>query len=179
MSSNERTGAAAAGCVVALLGGASAWGAIDLAALEVTPQRGQTAEQARRDRYECHNWAIDQTGVVPLAAPVQEEREEDADRNRRAERIHRVLNGAAIGAALGGLVRATQDRNSGQGALAGAAVGAAVGAATGRRDRAAAGAADAGETEYVRALSACLEGRGYSVALPDAPAPGEEIVAAR
>ena len=42
----------------------------DLRALEVQGQRGQTQEQARRDRYECHNWAVEQSGeALPAANP--------------------------------------------------------------------------------------------------------------
>ena len=141
--------------------------AIDLAALEVVPARGQTADQLRRDRYECHNWAVDQTGILPVAAD-----DEPAARARRAERVGRILNGAGIGGALGGLIRGAQGKNPGNGVLAGAAVGAAVGAATGREAR---DAAEEGDDDYLRALSACLEGRGYRVALP---ADGAEFVAA-
>ncbi len=42
----------------------------DLRALEVQGQRGQSLEQARRDRYECHNWAVEQTGEAPAAVPT-------------------------------------------------------------------------------------------------------------
>ena len=43
----------------------------DLGALVVTGQRGQSLEQTRRDRYECHNWAVEQTGVVPAPASTR------------------------------------------------------------------------------------------------------------
>jgi hypothetical protein len=136
---------------------------VDLAALKITPQRGQSADQLRRDRYECHNWAVEQTGVVPLA-PSQNDESEQAGSDKRAERIARVLTGVAIGGAIGGLVRSTQGEDPSNGVLAGSAIGAAVGAATGRG-----GDEDGGADEpddYLRALSACLEGRGYTVALP-------------
>ena len=42
----------------------------DLRALEVVGQRGQSIEQTRRDRYECHNWSVEQTGETPTAAPA-------------------------------------------------------------------------------------------------------------
>ena len=126
----------------AVLGAALATGALcatanaaeDLSQLQVMPQRGQSADQVRRDRYECHNWAVEQSGETPIAAPALERDEPSAEeREKRAERIGRVINGAAIGAGLGGLARATQDKNPSNGVLAGAAVGAAVGAATGRK----------------------------------------------
>ena len=33
--------------------------------LFVYPAHGQSPEQTERDRYECHNWAVQQTGVDP------------------------------------------------------------------------------------------------------------------
>jgi hypothetical protein len=30
--------------------------------LEVAPQKGQSADQQRQDRYECYRWAVGQTG---------------------------------------------------------------------------------------------------------------------
>lgn len=131
--------------------------AVDLATLEIAPQRGQSADQLRRDRYECHNWAVDETSSLPAAASTPQRGTD------KAERTGRILNGAAIGAALGGLIRSVQRKDPSNGVLAGAAVGAAVGAATGRAKEPAVSAA---EDDYLRALSACLEGRGYRVALP-------------
>src|ERR1700676_1343874 len=34
----------------------------------VYPANGQSAEQTERDRYECHVWAVQQTGVDPSRA---------------------------------------------------------------------------------------------------------------
>src|ERR1700722_14132700 len=34
----------------------------------VYPATGQSAEQTERDRYECHVWAVQQTGVEPSRA---------------------------------------------------------------------------------------------------------------
>ena len=167
MSSSSRAGAAVGALLLAsavALASTSAGAAEDLAALRVTPLRAQSADQLRRDRYECHNWAVEQTGSAPLAAPAAQEVEKEADRAKRAERVQRVIAGAAIGGALGGLIRGVQDKDPDNGVLAGAAVGAAVGAATGER-----GGKDgeeaAPQSDYLRALTACLEGRGYTVAL--------------
>jgi hypothetical protein len=130
--------------------------AVDLAAVAAVPQRGQSADQTRRDRYECHNWAVEETG----SAPRRFEPDEDSDLDR-AERVDRVITGAGVGAAVGGLARATQDKNPSNGVLSGAAIGAAIGALIGRRkDR---DVTDPEFDDYFRALSACLEGRGYQV----------------
>jgi hypothetical protein len=155
----------ALGVVLASALGANA--AEDLSTLQVTPQRGQSADQARRDRYECHNWAVEQSGETPIAVPERNRDEPTREqRAKRAERVSRVVNGAAIGAGLGGLVRATQDKDPSHGVLAGAAVGAAIGAATGRDKERDEEAEAAAPSEYLRALTACMEGRGYTVALP-------------
>ena len=59
--------------------------------------------------------------------------------------------------------------DSGEDVLVGAAAGAAIGAATAGSRRKEPAAAQAEEpSEYLRALTACLEGRGYSVSLPTA-----------
>jgi hypothetical protein len=141
----------------------------DLSTLQVIPQRGQSADQARRDRYDCHNWAVEQTGESPVAAPTRDHAEQSSEeREKHAERVNRVISGAMIGAGLGGLVRATQNEDPANGVLAGAAVGAAIGAATGREKERKEERKAAGPSDYLRALTACMEGRGYSVALPTA-----------
>jgi hypothetical protein len=178
-SSRARRGAlvVSLASVAALIGAANA--AEDLSHLQVTPQRGQSADQARRDRYECHNWAVEQTGETPIAASAREPEEQAREEQKHAERVGRVVNGAAIGAGLGGLVRATQNENPANGILAGAAVGAAIGAASGRAKERKEAKAEAEAvpvpSDYLRALTACMQGRGYTVALP-APA---EAVASR
>ena len=168
-SSDNRT--RAAWRAIAIAGGlglcANASAAIDLSKLEVMPQHGQSADQARRDRYECHNWAVEQTGETPSANPAPQQ--SAADAARRADRINRIITGAAIGASIGGLVGASgHNYDPGQDVLKGAGVGAAIGAATGAahdKKQAAAAPPEPG-SDYLRALTACLEGRGYTVAMP-------------
>jgi hypothetical protein len=145
---------------------ATANAAIDLSRLQVTPQHGQSADQARRDRYECHNWAAEQTGETPSANPAPEQNAANAA--KRADMINRIITGAAIGASLGGLLGAGHNYDPGQDILKGAGVGAAVGAATGaahsKKQQQNAGPEPG--SDYLRALTACLEGRGYTVANP-------------
>ena len=143
-------------------------GVEDLRALEVQGQRGQSLEQTRRDRYECHNWAVDQTGQTPVAVATEPEpSNEESKREVRRERLDRAIVGAAIGGAVGSIFGNGRRHHSRDRALAGAAAGAAIGAATAGNGRRAAREAVAEEpSDYLRALTACLEGRGYSVALP-------------
>jgi hypothetical protein len=144
----------------------------DLSALKVEGRRGQSLEQARRDRYECHNWAVAQTGESPPAVPAAEPAD-DGKAELRRERIGRALVGATIGGAIGGLFGDWHGAN--EQVLAGAAVGAGIGAATAGAGRSKGTAAPEGPSDYLRALTACLEGRGYSVSLP----PAAELTASR
>jgi len=149
-----------------MLGVAPAWSAEDLRSLEVQGQRGQSLEQTRRDRYECHNWAVEQTGDTPVAAPADDE-PTPVEPTRRQERVERAIIGAMIGAGIGSLFGNGHRHDDGEHVLAGAAAGAAIGAATaggGERDQPRVEADE--PSDYLRALTACLEGRGYSVHLP-------------
>jgi len=157
----------ALGAAVLTFAAAPAWSGEDLRALEVQAQRGQSLEQTRRDRYECHNWAVEQTGETPAAAPLDDEPR--AERDRRQERIDRAIIGAVIGAGIGSLFGNAHRHDDGERVLAGAAAGAAIGAATaGGGEREDAAAEPEQPSDYLRALTACLEGRGYSVHLPTA-----------
>jgi hypothetical protein len=139
------------------------------------PQQGQSAEQLDRDRYECSNWATQQTGFNPSAPNVPPH-----------ERVRVVSGtppgaGVAVGAVTGGILGAavSSPRNAGAGLLLGALVGGALGAGAEASANAQAQAqANAGvdartqaqaarierkAADYRRAIGACLEGRGYSV----------------
>ena len=79
-----------------------------------------------------------------------------------------AITGALIGAALGG--RHTEGVTTLFGAVAGAAVGSAADAQNAQnahdtyvQDRQAIAALEQGAAAYRRAVSACLQGRGYSV----------------
>ncbi len=166
-SSNGRAAWRAIAIAAGLTLTASAGAAIDLSKLQVTPQRGQSADQARRDRYECHNWAVEQTGEVPSASPAPEQ--DAADAAKRADRIGRIATGAAIGAGIGSLFGG--GHNYGEDIVKGAAVGSVIGVATGaahdKKQQKQAGPEPG--SDYLRALSACLEGRGYTVSMPAPP----------
>ena len=107
---------------------------------------------------------VDQTGVVPSASPTEDKGE---NQRGRGERIGRIVNADIVGAGLGGLIRAVEHRDPDGGVLAGAAIGAAVGAAKSRpREHGKRNELDSAPQNYLRALSACLEGRGYKVVVP-------------
>jgi hypothetical protein len=134
------------------------------------PTRGQSSEQQDRDRYECHTWAVQQSGFDPSSpnAPPHLRMQMPASGPPPG-------TGVAAGAVTGAVVGAAVSRpwEAGQGALLGAVAGAVIGgaaeAAAAQQSRAAA-ANDARASlleqqarNYRRAMSACLEGRGYDV----------------
>ncbi len=135
----------------------------------VYPANGQSPEQTERDRYECHVWAVQQTGVDP-----------SRDSNAYARVIVQPANppgsgtaaGAVGGAILGALIAGP--RNAGAGLLIGGATGAVVGSAADANAQAqaqqtqaqinqSAAAGRARADSYRRAIGACLTGRGYTV----------------
>lgn len=136
--------------------------------LYVYPAKGQTPEQTDRDRYECHLWAVRQTGFDPSVASASVATRR-ARSSRNSETAENVMRGAVAGAIIGSAVSSPRERSEGAivGATAGAVIGAAAsqsdGAARDERDKRASAPLDPRASGYTRALSACLEGRGYTV----------------
>jgi hypothetical protein len=124
----------------------------------VYPAKGQSAEQQKKDEYECHGWAVQQTGVDPTkAAPPQAAA---GPTSPTGVTPGSGVRGAARGAVVGEIV--------GDDAGAGAAAGAAAGRAQSRRQNAqqqqqAAQAQGGQQASYANARAACLQGRGYTV----------------
>lgn len=136
----------------------------------VYPANGQSPEQTERDRYECHVWAVQQTGVDPSRA--------DASAYERV--VVQPANppgtgtavGAITGAVLGSIIAGP--RNAGAGLIFGGVTGAIVGSAADSQAQAqaqqtqaqinqGAAAGRARGDSYRRAIGACLQGRGYTV----------------
>jgi len=119
----------------------------------VYPAKGQSKEQQDRDRYECYEWAKQQTGFDPSAPP----------QGGAPRRGGEVVGGAARGAAVGAIGGAIGG-NAGKGAAIGAGVGAGAGAIR-RHQNAKAQQQQyaANRNGYDRAFGACMSGRGYSV----------------
>lgn len=136
----------------------------------VYPANGQSPEQTDRDRYECHVWAVQQTGVDPSRAdssPYERVVVQPANPPGSGTAI-----GAIGGAILGSIIAGPG--NAGAGLILGGATGAIVGSAADAsaqqqahqsqqqlNQSAAQGRARA--DGYRRALGACLQGRGYTV----------------
>jgi uncharacterized protein YcfJ len=137
--------------------------------LMVYPARGQSPEQLERDRYECHVWAVQQSGFDPSrAGPPQRVVVQPANPPGAGTAVGAIA-GAILGAAIAG------PRDAGAGLVLGGITGGAVGAASdanaqaqaaaeqARLDRGAAYSAQ-GASNYRRAMGACLDARGYTIA---------------
>ena len=138
------------------------------------PKEGQTTEQQSRDHYECYNWAMQQTGFDPSQSSIPPERRVKVVPMPPPGHDTAVL--AITGAVLGALIAGP--RHAGAGALIGAGSGAIAGAASDasrqqnaqqleeayvNRDQALDASYEGKASDFRRAMSACLEGRGYSV----------------
>lgn len=138
------------------------------------PTAGQAPERQSRDRYECHLWAVKQSGFDPsLPSLAPHQRVEYVPRPPAGQNtVAGAITGAIVGAAV------SHRGNEGAGAVVGAVAGGALGAASDSaqqaeadraqdaRDRRSASRQAVVEQKaqgYRRAMSACLEGRGYSV----------------
>ncbi len=142
------------------------------------PQKGQTAEQQKTDETFCSQWSTQQTGINPAVLKYQQEEvqavQQQASATVQASQPsagRRVVKTAARGAALGGIANSMDD-----GAGKGAALGATVGlmkAKDAKQEQQVAGVVDnanaktqkvqADTQTYLKAYSACMEGKGYSI----------------
>jgi hypothetical protein len=84
------------------------------------PAKGQSQAQQDRDRYECHSWAVKQTGFDPSRA--QASASEPSPSNQPPPPQGQIVRAAGRGAALGAVGGAIT-RDAGKGAAAGAAMG--------------------------------------------------------
>lgn len=137
----------------------------------VYPAAGQSQAQLERDRYECHVWAVKQTGFDPSSPQVAP--------HQRVQVVAgpppgtNTVAGAATGAILGAVV--SRPRDTGAGMLLGALAGAIVGSAADDANAQQAAAFQRRGNDrpyydqeqqagnYRRALGACLQGRQYSI----------------
>ncbi|MBS1214987.1 MAG: hypothetical protein H6R26_3604 [Proteobacteria bacterium] len=123
----------------------------------IYPQKGQNPDQQSRDRYECHTWAVQQSGFDP--ANPQSSGSTSGTSSTGKEALRGGARGAAAGAAIGAIAG-----DAGKGAAIGATAGG-LGRAFKERDRQRTESAtpSPGQQAYERGMAACLEGRGYSV----------------
>jgi hypothetical protein len=133
--------------------------------LYVFPSKGQTQQKQKQDEFECYKWAMEQSGIDPLNLPKVEAKPVETGPDGSA--VRGAAKGAAAGVAIGAIAG-----DAGEGA----AIGAVGGALAGRRAGKQAKAQQAQQTEaavkqteqelknsYIKAFSACIEGKGYTI----------------
>jgi len=146
----------------ALIVGLAGISADTAAQMFVFPEKGQTKDQQDLDQFNCYKWAKEQTGIDPnqqAAAPAPQAPEQG-----------QAMRGAAGGAAIGAIGGAIAG-DPGKGAAIGAAAGGGMGMMRRRRAEMEyqqqvgqqAANRQAGQQEFNRAYSVCLEGKGYKV----------------
>jgi outer membrane lipoprotein SlyB len=135
----------------------------------IYPNKGQNQEQMDKDKYECFQWAKQQTGFDPMAVPTASSPppQQEAPKGGVGRGAFR---GGAVGLAAGAIAG-----DAGKGAAIGAASGALIGGMRRRdqkrqQEKAQQEYAQQQANEYYqnrdsynRAYGACLEGRGYTV----------------
>jgi hypothetical protein len=127
--------------------------------LFVYPQKGQSDEQLDKDKEQCHDWAVKQTGVDPVKM---------ADQTEAAGKS----GGGSLAAGAGvGALRGAAGGDAAAGAVHGVGLAGLVRVVRARRQMEQQHDSymqthqeqQAQLGKYDRAYSACLEGRGYTV----------------
>ncbi len=143
------------------------------------PQKGQTPEQQKTDENACAQWASDQTGLNPAvleyqqkeAMAAQQQAVQQQQKAASTGTIRRIGRAALTGAALGGIDNGMDD-GAGKGAVMGLTAATSQSIAKSKEQKIQAGidSADAQSQQvqadtqkYLRAFSACMEGKGYSI----------------
>ena len=138
------------------------------------PTKGQSKDQQERDRFECYQWAKKQTGYDPSQkqlAPHQRIEVQSAT-PPGSDTAAGAISGAIIGSML------SPRHDSGRSMIFGAITGAMLGSASEQakqeqadqiqqhydtKDAQRYAKLEHQASDYRRAMSACLEGRGYTV----------------
>jgi outer membrane lipoprotein SlyB len=123
----------------------------------VFPKNGQSQQQQQQDDYQCHQWAVQQTGFDPTRAAQQSAA---APASRDGTVARGALGGAARGYVIGSIADGDQSKAAAAGAVMGGFRSARTQSQAGQQQAAAASGSIDG---YNRAKAACLEGRGYTV----------------
>ena len=135
----------------------------------IFPNEGQSNEQVEKDKFECYQWAKNQTGFDPMEQPRATEAP-PAEEAPQGGVVSGAARGALVGVAAGAIAG-----DAGKGAAIGAASGGLLGGMR-RSDQVRrqehqreqwaqqqAAQYQQRRNEYNRAYSACLEGKGYTV----------------
>lgn len=145
----------------------------------VFPAQGQAAELQSQEESQCYQWAMTNTGVDPFAS-MQNASNAQQQAAQSQQQTAQATQGAGVrgaigGAAAGAIIGEIADDDAGKGAAYGAAAGVIVGRSRARRARASAQSQAQTQsqqaatlssneiTNFKRAFSTCLKGKGYQV----------------
>jgi hypothetical protein len=135
----------------------------------VYPTKGQSQEQQEKDKFECYQWAKQNTGFDPMQAPRT-----TTPAPPKEKKVSGAVESGVLGAAGGALIGALTG-SAKKGALIGGGGGALLGGIRSsdqkKREKQRQQQWKQEQTtqyaenrnNYDRAYSACLEGRGYTV----------------
>ncbi len=149
------------------------------------PSSGQSPKQMEQDRYECYRWAVSTTGTDPatLSNPATTTPPTIVKNKNRGDAAKGTIIGTVAGAIIGSTIESGgryrhRHNHTASGAVVGAAVGGVIGSSRERNGYRNA-SLEAKKIEirqqqkqaeyefkidsYVRAFSACMEGRSYTV----------------
>ncbi len=133
--------------------------------LIIFPAKGQSNETMEQDKFSCYGWAKGQTGFDPMKAPTT-----TTAAPSQAKKSGGIVKGALGGAALGAII-GDSSKSTTRGLAAGALIGGVRQGSSNRateqktaewQQREASNYAN-NRSQYNRAYSACLEGKGYTV----------------
>ena len=140
--------------------------------LYVFPSAGQTKGVQLSEEQQCYDWAQQQSGIDPTKVTANTDSAAKAAGDQAASATQgAAVGGAARGAAAGALIGAAAG-DAGKGAAIGAASGAVAGRRAKRRAEGQAEQAGANQAvavandkivQFKKAMTACLEGKGYTV----------------
>jgi hypothetical protein len=148
--------------ILALIAFASAAGGASAQSVIAYPAKGQDSVLQAKDTAECQAWSTNTTGFDPATPPPTYQAAPKASGG--------VAKGAVGGAAIG-VIAGDSSKAAGRGAAAGAVFGGArQGVKNSNSDAQSKAQYDAANAQYQtkrsdfnRALTACLSGRGYTV----------------
>lgn len=140
--------------------------------LYVFPSAGQTKGVQLSEEQQCYDWAQQQSGIDPTTVTANTDSAAKAAGNQAASATQgAAVGGAAKGAAAGALIGAAAG-DAGKGAAIGAASGAIAGRRAKKRVTAQAEQSGANQAvavandkivQFKKGMTACLEGKGYTV----------------
>lgn len=141
----------------------------------VYPKEGQSQEQLEQDKFQCYNWAKNESGFDPMEVPkaTAPPPQKQASSSTAGGAVKGGVGGALLGTGVGAITGGRKGARKGAaiGGLSGGVLGGMKSSQANRRDQQAqqqweqqqVAAYTQKRNAYNRAYAACLEARGYTV----------------